>query len=121
MKKSLSPQEVQMYKQRLLAIRSAVAHTVERMEASSLQPLAEAAIEIGDGATEESGLNLELDGLAIQYELGQSALNALDRVEEGLYGLCEKCGDDIGRERLDLLPYATECVRCAERTDAMRN
>jgi len=121
MKKSLSAQEVQIYKQRLLAIRSAIAHTVERMEASSLQPLAEAAIEIGDGATEESGLNLELDGLAIQYELGQSALNALDRVEEGLYGLCATCGSDIGRERLDLLPYAIECVRCAGRADAMRN
>jgi DnaK suppressor protein len=121
MKKSLSPQEVQIYKQRLLDMRSAVAETVERVEEHALKPWAEAAIEIGDGATEETGLNLELDGLAVQHELGQSAQDALDRMKAGLYGVCATCSTEIGRERLDLLPYAIQCVDCAGRENAMRN
>ena len=121
MKKSLSPQEVQIYKQRLLDMRSAVANRVKRVEESSLQPLVEAATELGDGATEETGLNLELEGLAIQHELGESAQDALDRMNAGLYGVCATCSSEIGRERLDLLPYAIECVRCAQRASAMRN
>jgi DnaK suppressor protein len=120
-KTSLSPQEVQEYKQRLLAMRSAVVDKIERMEASSLQPLAGAANELGDGATEEAGLHLELDGLAIQNALGYSAEEALDRVNAGVYGLCETCGSNIGRERLDLLPYAIECVHCARGANLHRN
>lgn len=38
---------------------------------------------------------------------------ALDRIRQGTYGVCQKCGDDIGEERLDLLPYTPFCRRCA--------
>jgi DnaK suppressor protein len=37
---------------------------------------------------------------------------ALARIEEGTYGRCERCGDPIGDERLDALPYATRCIEC---------
>lgn len=38
---------------------------------------------------------------------------ALDRLDQGRYGRCESCGDPIGEPRLDLLPAATRCRRCA--------
>ncbi|WP_327287241.1 TraR/DksA family transcriptional regulator [Streptomyces sp. NBC_01198] len=38
---------------------------------------------------------------------------ALERLERGEYGRCEVCGEPIPRERLDVLPAATTCVRCA--------
>lgn len=38
--------------------------------------------------------------------------NAIDRIEKGTYGLCEVCGKDIPKERLDFMPYATTCVEC---------
>jgi len=37
---------------------------------------------------------------------------ALDRLEEGTYGECEACGEEIGEARLAVLPYATLCVEC---------
>ncbi|HEX5595483.1 MAG TPA: TraR/DksA C4-type zinc finger protein [Micromonosporaceae bacterium] len=40
---------------------------------------------------------------------------ALQRIEEGRYGLCEKCGASIPRERLEILPHARSCVPCRER------
>jgi len=121
MKKALSQQEVQTYKQRLLEMRSAVADSVKRVEEGTLQSLGETSSEIGDGANEEAVLSLELDGLAIQNELGQSAQEALERVRAGVYGDCATCGKEIGRERLDLLPYAIDCVHCARRASAQRN
>ena len=39
---------------------------------------------------------------------------ALERIAEGTYGLCESCGEEIGKERLKVLPQATRCVNCAE-------
>lgn len=38
---------------------------------------------------------------------------ALKRIEEGTYGVCEKCGNPIEEERLEFLPWARYCARCA--------
>ena len=36
-----------------------------------------------------------------------------ERLVEGTYGTCGRCGGDIGAERLDALPTTTRCVPCA--------
>jgi len=40
--------------------------------------------------------------------------SALDRIENGSYGNCEKCGEAIGQARLEAVPEATRCVGCAQ-------
>lgn len=42
---------------------------------------------------------------------------ALQRIDDGTYGTCERCGRAIGRERLEALPYATMCIECQEQAD----
>ncbi len=39
---------------------------------------------------------------------------AIERIEEGSYGLCEVCGEDIAPGRLEAIPEATRCVNCAD-------
>jgi RNA polymerase-binding protein DksA len=41
---------------------------------------------------------------------------ALQRLETGRYGICERCGQPIGAERLAARPAAVTCIRCATRT-----
>jgi len=36
---------------------------------------------------------------------------ALDRLKSGAYGVCEKCGDDMGEKRLEAYPAATTCIK----------
>lgn len=38
--------------------------------------------------------------------------NALERMREGQYGICESCGNNIPMARLNALPYATLCIKC---------
>lgn len=38
---------------------------------------------------------------------------ALGRLDDGSYGTCERCGQPIGAERLEALPYTTLCINCA--------
>ncbi|QZN85877.1 TraR/DksA C4-type zinc finger protein [Cellulomonas sp. C5510] len=40
---------------------------------------------------------------------------ALDRLDRGTYGTCERCGQPIPVERLRALPAARTCVACASR------
>lgn len=39
--------------------------------------------------------------------------SALERIEDGSYGECARCGATINPERLAILPAATLCIRCA--------
>ena len=40
---------------------------------------------------------------------------ALAKIRDGSYGECDRCGMDIVPERLEALPWAVRCVRCADR------
>ncbi len=48
----------------------------------------------------------------LRNEIQQIRL-ALLRIENGSYGTCAKCGDEIGMERLKARPIATRCITCA--------
>ena len=37
---------------------------------------------------------------------------SLQRIEDGAYGECEECGNEIGYARLEVQPTATRCIQC---------
>jgi RNA polymerase-binding protein DksA len=45
-------------------------------------------------------------------EMLDQNLHALERIEDGTYGICESCGNPIGKLRLQAAPRATLCVTC---------
>ena len=64
-------------------------------------------------ATEREGDEvLESMGVSGQHEIRMIEA-ALDRIDEGEYGFCAKCGAEIGEERLDVLPWTPFCRGCA--------
>jgi RNA polymerase-binding transcription factor len=77
------------------------------------QERADSGNDVGDDATQiaEVSKNLalkrHLERLLTQIEA------AVRRIEEGVYGVCERCGQAIHPERLQVLPYVTTCVSCA--------
>ncbi len=46
--------------------------------------------------------------------------DALRRMDQGIYGLCERCGRQIEPARLEALPYATLCMECKRREETGR-
>jgi DnaK suppressor protein len=42
---------------------------------------------------------------------------ALERIQAGTYGVCESCGEPIGKARLQAFPRATLCVACKQREE----
>ena len=65
---------------------------------------------LGDVATatfdREMASSLEENSTRVLAEIDA----ALERIDEGTYGLCVKCGKPIGVERLEALPWATLCI-----------
>lgn len=50
-------------------------------------------------------------------ELLERSESALARIEAGTYGICESCGQPIGKARLQAFPRATLCVTCKQREE----
>lgn len=44
--------------------------------------------------------------------------SALQRVNDGTFGICAVCGDEIGQRRLEALPWTQRCMRCQEEAEA---
>ena len=42
---------------------------------------------------------------------------ALLKIEEGSYGICSECGEEISSQRLETIPYASLCISCADKLD----
>lgn len=62
-------------------------------------------------------VELEMDISMVQnaHDLLELVRHAQDRMDKGLYGICEITGDPIPVERLEALPYATMTVEAARR------
>lgn len=81
---------------------------------------------------EVSDVELDEDGIAVTTQARDQALvevfekdlsqieSALHRVEEGTYGVCDRCGDQIPPRRMEVLPFATLCTPCQRIEDRVR-
>ncbi len=60
---------------------------------------------------------LDALGEAGRVELRQIS-RALARIDQGDYGTCVSCGEEIPMTRLEVLPFSDRCVPCAEEADS---
>jgi DnaK suppressor protein len=67
-----------------------------------------------DRAMSESNISIELRKRDRERKLLQKIQKAIQKVEDGTYGICEECGDEISEERLKVRPEASLCIRCKE-------
>ena len=65
-----------------------------------------------DRAAQEEGFNLELRTRDRERKLIKKIEEALDWINEGVYGYCEDCGAEIGVRRLEARPTAAKCIDC---------
>ena len=69
---------------------------------------------LDQGESSEAGIQEDIEFALIQMkaETLDKINEALSRLEEGAYGNCFECGEEIAEERLSVLPFATCCVEC---------
>ena len=112
--------ELTLHRDKLLALRASLLGDMTHMEDDSLKDHAKTISiptdreEIGsDNSDQELTLTLlgSDEGILDQVEA------AIQRIEGGGYGQCKECGEAIPKNRLDAIPYAADCVRCASQQE----
>jgi DnaK suppressor protein len=117
---ALTPQKLEHYRSVLIARRDELARGTVRVEdavgdTSDLEHLDPVDRAVADNAKDELLQSAGRDSeQLVQIE------DALRAMEDGRYGICEACGNDIPTSRLDAVPWALLCVKDQEISDERR-
>jgi DnaK suppressor protein len=90
----------------------------DELSEEAAHAVAERTSDRGEVGAAEWSEQMDLELLEGEDRNLQEVAEALRRMEEGTYGLCEECGQPIGYTRLEALPWARACVACQERLEA---
>ncbi len=72
-----------------------------------------------DRASLESDRNFLLRIRDREHKLIKKIKKALGRIEDGTFGICDTCGEDISVERLKARPVTAQCIDCKTKEEAM--
>jgi RNA polymerase-binding transcription factor DksA len=106
----------------LLALKKRVGGDLSDLEEEALRAvggeasggLSNVPIHLGDLGTDNFEEEVNLGLLENEQQILQEIGDALTRIEQGTFGRCEECQQEIPRERLEAVPYARYCLRHAK-------
>jgi RNA polymerase-binding protein DksA len=115
--------DTEHFRTRLLEDRARVQEALDYLHDESSRSMADDKQEIqsdnhpGDVATithdREIGYTLEENEERVLAAID----SALKRIDEGTFGSCRSCGQPIAVERLEALPYTTQCIDCKRKEE----
>lgn len=117
--------DMKIYKDLLLNLRARLRGDVSQMADAALKKnrseangdLSSMPIHMADIGSDNFEQEFTLSLMQSEEETLDLIEGALERIEEGVYGQCEECGVKIPKARLKAVPYASLCVKCAERLE----
>lgn len=111
-KKTLTPREkkIQEIRKKLVGQREELLSEAE--VAMNSLPDQTVFPDLGDQATAETDRNFMLRLRGREQRLLKKIEEAIDRIDNGDFGICDVCGNEIGIKRLEARPVTTMCIEC---------
>jgi len=114
----LTAAEIEKFCQLLLAKRSELLGNVTTIEDETFKKerseLSNMPFHMADAGSDNFEQEFALDLMDSEKKMLAEINDALRRIEEGTYGICEGRGESIPKARLNAIPWARYCVACAE-------
>ncbi|MBI5441214.1 MAG: TraR/DksA family transcriptional regulator [Deltaproteobacteria bacterium] len=108
----MNKEKLDEFRQTLLALRRDVAGGVTMLREQGVALGTDGTQDMADDAANTYTRQMLL-GMSERERRNLREIDAaLDRIDEGTYGVCEECQEPISEARLKALPYATLCVDC---------
>ena len=111
---SLKVTKVEKFRQRLLAKRKDLLTGVRGSNVKNLESGADEIQDIADQASSAYTKEFLLSIGDAERRMLKQVDDALYKIREDTYGLCESCGEPISERRLEALPFARLCIACQE-------
>ncbi len=107
---TLREKKIQEIRKKLIAQKEALLEEAE--EALSKLPGQTVFPDLGDQATAETERSFMLRLRGRERSLLKKIENAIEMAEQGTFGICDRCGNEIDIRRLEARPVTTMCIEC---------
>lgn len=107
----MNPQQLKHFRDILTGIKLGLSEDIDRT-VHTMQDEATAFADPNDRATQESDMSLELRNRDRERKLIKKIDEIIAKIDNEEYGYCDKCGIEIGLNRLEARPTATLCIDC---------
>jgi DnaK suppressor protein len=108
---------IESYKQRLLAKEQELAGEIARLKTDAVESRTAEVEDPMDYVTSSTEQTMAHEIGSMESDTLTAVRDALQRIEEGTYGTCLDCGEQIEEARLDAVPWAAYCLRDQEKHD----
>ena len=120
MEKEMKAEEVAQFKKLLLSLRERLVGKVDIMQGETLKKsrqdasgdLSNVPIHMADVGTDNYERDIMIELIQNGEEGVRNIDTALEKIEEGAFGVCELCAKKINKDRLKAVPYAKLCIDC---------
>jgi len=113
----MDKKRIELYKKRLLERREQLLETVSKTEQDGRVADEEAAQDIADKATSSYTKEFLFKKSNDDRFILQLVQDALERLDNGEFGICTACGGEVQQKRLDAVPWARHCIECQQKQE----
>lgn len=116
---ALKKADITKFKKRLEEMRSHLTHSLKGSteEVKKTDDSTGYSQHQADQGTDDFDRTISLEVTSREYSLLKLIDRALEKIDEGTYGICDVTGDDIPLPRLEAVPYATMTVKAQEQVE----
>lgn len=126
MASALKTDELESYRQSLRSLRARLRGDLDQLTDEALHRngaegsgnLSNMPLHMADVGTENYDQEFDLGLIENQQGTLDQIHEALDRIEDGSFGLCAECNGAIAKPRLQAIPYTPHCIECARKLEA---
>jgi DnaK suppressor protein len=117
--------EIKVFKEQLLALRARLRGDVTAMADAALKKtrseangdLSSMPIHMADIGSDNYEQEFTLSLMQTDEVTLESIEAAIEKIEDGVFGLCEECSNPISKARLNAIPYTPLCIKCAQKLE----
>ena len=116
----LKKTEIAKFAKRLEQMRDHLTKTLQRLQTAEVKKPDEAtgySQHQADQGTDDFDRTINLELTTKEYNILKQILIALEKVEDGTYGICDVSGEEIPVARLEAVPYAIMTVKAQEKIE----
>jgi RNA polymerase-binding protein DksA len=126
-KPTLTASALRDYRHKLDALAERLRGRIALLHDEALRPVQSSVVaeELDANAHEKADTAIRVNEQTVAFSLLNSEEHvleeteaALGRLRQGTFGICEGCGLEIDKSRLEALPYARSCIECARKHES---
>jgi len=108
----MDKEKLELFKKKLLEMRKDILNKAKKLKEDSYSLGTDGIQDMADAASNTYNVDILMSIRDNDIKLLKDIDSAIDKINSGIYGICEECEEEISEKRLEANPVARYCINC---------